>query len=86
MKIWILSYSHAHGTDATVFHTEMKAGVSAIESMDRWFDDLEDRFFLSLSIRQKIRRAMNQGDFKTAIDLWNRHTDETFEIEEKAVE
>ena len=29
---------------------------------------------------------VNQGDFHKAIDLWNHHTDETFEIEEKAVE
>jgi hypothetical protein len=86
MKVWILSYSHAHGTDISVYRTEEKAGAGAIESMEQWFDDLEDRFFLSTGIRRKIRRTMNQGDYRKAIDLWNGHTDETFEIEEKAVE
>jgi hypothetical protein len=85
MKVWILLYSHAHGTDITVYRTEKKAGAGAIESMDRWFEDLEDRFFLSPGIRGTIRRAMNQGDYRKAMDLWNGHTDETFEIEEKTV-
>ncbi len=86
MKVWILSYSHRYGTDISVYSTEQKAGAGAIEIMGRWFADLEDHFFLSSSIKQKIRRAMKAGDYCRAIELWNGHTDETFEIEEKEVD
>ena len=71
MTIWTLSYSHRYGVDSSLYSTEQKAGAGAIEIMERWFSDLEDHFFLSSSIRRKIRRAMKTGDHRRAIDLWN---------------
>ena len=85
MKVWILSYSHRHGTDVSVYRTEKKAVAGVLEIMERWFEDLEDRYFISSAMQQKIRRAMKKGDYGKAMDLWNSHTDESFEITEKEV-
>ena len=51
MKVWILHIRTYYRL--SVYRTEKKAGDGAIESMDRWFDDLEDRF-LSSDIRCEI--------------------------------
>ena len=66
MKVWIVSYSHSHGTNITVYGTEKKAGAGVIESMVCWFDDLEDRFFLPPATRNRIRRAMKKGDYQNS--------------------
>ena len=67
MKVWILFYSHAHGTDVSVYRTEKKAGAGAIESMDRWFDDLEDLMAERKEAAAALKALLGGRSFKQLV-------------------
>jgi hypothetical protein len=84
-KVWVLGYSHRHGTDISVYSTANKAKLAALDSIGLWFDELEDQFGVSRTIVKKIRKAYIEDNYNKASELWNKHTEETFFIEAKTV-
>lgn len=76
--VWVLTYSHEHGSDTSVHVNEASALRAIHNTMVRWW---EEAIVGSTEYEEKIRQALNAGEVYEAARLWHDVTDEYFCVE-----
>jgi hypothetical protein len=85
-RVWILSYTHRHGEDISVYSSYKKAAAGAVDIMRQWEYELDERFDLEQSLRDEIHSLLLQGDYEKVSELWTQATDEELLIQDYEVQ
>jgi hypothetical protein len=78
--VHVLTYSHKHGTDVSVYATHDGALLSIYEIVMDYINDVEDR-----EKRREIREAVKERNLARVSELWADAMNEGFDIDECAV-
>lgn len=80
-EVWVLEYSHRHGTDLSVYRTEERARQVVLGLMDEWKGDIDN-----LQKEAEVSAALLVEDFGLAMKLWFKYMEgEHFEITRHSV-
>jgi hypothetical protein len=79
--VWVVLYSHKHGTDTLVCETEKAAYHNVIDIMLEWIDEFDDPEQQRLLIE-----LLQKEEYGQAINLWAEvKGDEYFEVDRMLV-
>ena len=80
-SVHVLTYSHRHGTDVSVWTTHYGALLALYEIVMEYINDVEDR-----DQRAAIREAIKARNLALVSQLWAEAMEEGFDIDECAVQ
>ena len=73
-KVFVLTYSHRHGTDVSVYTKRLYAEQAAALIMLEWFDDLDEKS----PAANLVLRYISKKEYTSAMEVWCANMDEEF--------
>jgi hypothetical protein len=73
--VWIVEYTHKHGTDISVYENSTLATNSAIATVLEYLGDLSN-----VDVQKQIIQLIESRKFGEAMTLYGEHAEEYFDI------
>lgn len=82
MRVWVVQYSHKHGTDVWVCATHEAVKRTVVQAIEEWLDDVDDE-----DVAERLRVLLLAGKREALIQAWRSYQDnpERFEWSENEV-